>query len=298
MHSARADRRPCHKQAVSGDTQGNIFNHLRASRNLIQSLLAHKPADEKWSSFRNEALGFVIELYTYLKLTNSVTYCASASPLQPLDPWVMSLEEMVSFPTFGVLFAGCQDLYRLIPEIHKLAYLRLAEEGTGSDRASATLRATHDDLYDRIASWEMPPAASRRENVEDRTHRRYAAETLREGLYIYLATAIGGSLITEEEIRGIQDHVRTLFSYAPALAASQYSTAMLWPLMIAGACVVRPEEQQMLLDGIRTGRHSMGHLTLLTNILQRLYDDPDPRAYGLYGLYITMRKHRLSITIA
>lgn len=210
----------------------------------------------------------------------------------------MSLEDMRSFTTFGALFAGGEKLYCLIPEINRLASYRLAEESAGSARPSAALQASHDDIYDRLTSWEMPPALPR-ESVNDWTLRQCAAELLRHALHIYLATALAGSIVSDQAVLyTIQGHVRALFTFSPTLADSQYASAMLWPVVVAGACMSRPEEQQALLYGLRADRRSMGHLSLLADILEKLYDDPDPRAYGPYGLSMTMEKHGLSISIA
>jgi hypothetical protein len=58
-------------KVISGDTQGKMFQHLRASRQLILSLRVHArslPTDSCRQLF-----GLMCELYAYLVLTNTLT---------------------------------------------------------------------------------------------------------------------------------------------------------------------------------------------------------------------------------
>ncbi|KAF2020038.1 hypothetical protein BU24DRAFT_419629 [Aaosphaeria arxii CBS 175.79] len=287
----------CHYEALSGDTQGAIFNHLRASRHLIQSLLRSKSTKHAVNS---DTLGFSLELYAHLVTCNTITpHGISSGRDLPLDNFIMTPEEMKLFPTFGSIFAGGHGLFQLVPEVSLLASERLAEEASGVPRASALLLRTHDELLDRITCWKMPPPSSPKETTEDWEHRRRAAEALRQGLYIYLSTALCGSLVSDPVvICAIQDHITKLFGFAAQLVASQYVATMLWPFVIAGSCMARPVERQALLRHMRSGWFSMRHLGIIGDTLELLWNDPDPRAYGPYGLHLIMEKHGISLGIA
>lgn len=276
-----------------------MFNHLRASRNLLQLLLTRKPSNQHSSAVNRETLGFSVEIYTYLMLTNTITpYGIANKHNHHSDPFVMPLEDMGKFPTFGALFGGSHELFCLVPEVSQLATRRLAEETTASSLFTAALKRRHNDIHSRITSWEMPPPRPG-EAIEDWEYRRDAAETLRQGLYIYLATAHAGSIVSDPVVLGvINGHMRQLFSYGPRLMASQFAASIFWPVIIGASCMVHPKEHEPLLQAMRGSRWSMKHLVVISNILQLLWDDPDPRAFGPYGLYLTMEKHGLSIGIA
>jgi hypothetical protein len=205
-----------------------------------------------------------------------------------------------SSPTFGALFAGSHELFRLIPQVSILASRRLAEEAAGSARPSASLKHAHDAIHSLVTSWEMPPQPPRSaSSATDWEHRRVAAETVRQALHICLATALAGSVVSDPAAtRAIEDHIVKLFSCAPRLLASRYIATAAWPVAIGGSCMSEPEQQKALLREMRTGWYSMGLLGVLGDVLQLLWDDPDPRSYGPYGLYLTMEKHGLNLGIA
>lgn len=239
-----------------------------------------------------------MELYTYLVFCNTFTpYGLAADRTLPLDTFITSMEDFESFPTFGVLFAGGHDLYRLIPAISLLASRRLAEETNGSTEPSAAVRIMHDDIHARLDSWTMPPASKPGEPADDRELRRLSAEAMHHALHIYLATAVAGSTVTSPHVRAdVSQHVRELFTVTTKLgAARRYIATMLWPMLIAGSCMTNPSGQQALLEALCGGWFQMRQLEVMGKLLSLLWDDPDPRAYGPYGLYLMIEKHGLNI---
>lgn len=128
-----------------------MFIHLHSSRHLITHIIAHRDAAQPWNATGLSALGFSIEIYAYLMLYNTIV--PSSITLDPTDAFVVSLEEMALFPTFGALFAGSHELFQLLAQISQLASRRLAEEAAGSAVPTAALRNTHDDLQSRLTSW-------------------------------------------------------------------------------------------------------------------------------------------------
>lgn len=277
-----------------------MFNHLHASRYLISSLADHKNTDHAWSRLNKESFGFSIELYTYLVLSNTFTpYSLAADPAVFSDPFVMSWEEMASFPTFGALFAGSHELFQLLPEVSALAARRLAEEAGGSAQPSAFLKHTHDVLYNSITSWRMPPQVPGHK-VEDWEHKRRAAEVFRQGLHVYLATALAGSTVSNPAtLAVIGEHVeRVLIDAIHLVSLQMYHATLVWPIVIAGSCLVKPEHREGLIHGTRTAWYSMKHLEIIGDVLQLLWEDPDPRAFGPYGLHLIMQKHGVRIGVA
>jgi hypothetical protein len=68
--------------------------------------------------------------------------------------------------------------------------------------------------------------------------------------------------------------------------------------VIAGSCTLIPDEQNVLLREIYSMKYGMKHMAIVGDVLQLLWDDPDPRAYGPYGLHFIMQKHALSVGLA
>lgn len=271
-----------------------MFSHLYASRHLVTSLVTQggKPGHPGHTAVDSGTLGFSLELYTYIMLCNTLFMPSTTDLPFHADDFAMPLGDMACFPTFGALFAGSHELYGLIPEIGQLATQRLAEEADGSKEPSLCIREGRDRLYDTVNNWEMPPPSWPGER--DRELKIYAAEALRHGLHIYLVTSLAGSTVLNQETRSvINTHVAGLFGYVGELIASQqnYIATLLWPAIIGASCIIKSAPQQDIIRVFRESWSEVRHMGILADILQLMWDDPDPRAYGPYGLRMTMQKH-------
>ncbi|KAG9253561.1 fungal-specific transcription factor domain-containing protein [Emericellopsis atlantica] len=266
------------------------YESLVASRsmNTENGLLYHA------SPFNNGLLGFSLELYTYTMLCNLGMHPPSTGSVA--DLLVMPFEDMSKFPTFGALFAGSHDLYRLIPEIDALAWRRRVEERNGLARPSIPLVQDHDSLHSRLSAWAMAPPAWPGER--DRDLKCASAEALRHALHIYLATALAGSVVTGATWCAVRRRAGALFPYIRTLVASQhYVATLVWPVMIGASCIVEPEPQAFLMQQIRSNWSGMGHVGMMADVLQLLWDDPDPEAFGPRGLNMIMEKNNKTICI-
>ncbi|VUC21061.1 unnamed protein product [Clonostachys rosea] len=291
----------CLYEIVSGNTQGAIFKHLHASRGLILSLLDHRSTRNTSSTVNCETLSFSIELYRYLVFSNTLTpHGITPERSLPLDPFLANIgkPEIALASSLEPIFAGTCGLFRLVPLISVMASQRLNEESQGLDAPSPNLARMGDDIYNRIQSWRLDYRyqegdGDRREQINR------VVEMIRLGLYIYLKSALAGSVISDAaDLCTIQDHISQLFSYAHKVLASQYTAILLWPVVIAGSCTLIPEEQNVLLHEIYSMKYGMKHMAIVGDVLQLLWKDPDPRAYGPYGLHFIMQKHGLSVGLA
>lgn len=217
-----------------------------------------------------------------------------------MDPFLTNIEEpqMAAPLSFEPIFAGTCALFRLVPFISVIASQRLNEESRGLDLPSPNLAKMGDDLYNRIQSWQLDPRyeegdGDRREQISR------VAEMIRLGLYIYLRSALAGSVISDPaDLCAIQEYISQLYNYAYVVLPSQYTVILLWPVVIAGSCALIDEEKSILLREIYSLKYGMKHMAIIGDVLQLLWDDPDPRAYGPYGLHFIMQKHGLSVGIA
>jgi hypothetical protein len=148
----------------------------------------------------------------------------------PLDTFIMSIDAVASFPTFGVLFAGAHELYQLVPAVSLLASQRIAEEATGIIEPSSRLRIVHDEINATLESRRMHDASNFFESDADRKLRKLAGEALRHALHIYLVASITGTVVRDSGTRAqMLDHAKEVFLRTTQLAMSrQYVATMLW----------------------------------------------------------------------
>lgn len=120
----------------------------------------------------------------------------------------------------------------------------------------------------------------------------HVSEALRHSIKIYLIAAMQGSSIScPETISQFQSHVDIVFGSGRKLHQSQWTATLMWPFLIAGSCTTQQDQQQLLSHTLRNSRYRMKHSIRASNLLQRLWDDPDPQMYGPYGLYLAISQH-------
>ncbi|KAF2098755.1 hypothetical protein NA57DRAFT_75993 [Rhizodiscina lignyota] len=287
----------CHYEVLSGDMTGTTFKHLRASRELILQLLSQPDGlTAGFLAFETDALGLCLELYAYIVIMNSLSpYGSVATRTMPYDTFVLSLGTLSSYSTFGTMFGGIHGLFELIPQVALLASQRLVEEESGMTKPDPETVAMHDSLEARIRNWDLSPDPS--EDTTEWEERSTAGEVLRHALYIYLSTALAGSLISDPDILSfIQFHIDAILNMAGSLAESHYACTLMWPLLIAGSCMVRESQRTELVTRLRASRYRMKHVFSACDLLQKLWESHDPQAYGPYGLYM-MERHDYCIPI-
>jgi hypothetical protein len=236
-------------------------------------------------------LGFSIEMYTYMMLCNTMVMPAAYQE-STVDTFVMSFEEMSQFPKFGSFFAGAHELYQLVPEIADLGSRRFAEEANGLLQPSPSVQHMYESLFDRVSTWTMQPRT--RADDKDWELRQCAAEVWRHALQIYLTASISGSIVSDSVKKATMAfHTIEAFTLVGGLVSSQqnYFATMLWPVLVSGSCITQVEGQENMSRVFKTAWSGMRHMTLWIEVLQLMWDDPDPRAYGPYGLMFTMQKH-------
>ena len=297
-----------------------LFSHLRASRQLLLCLVEQSPSDLSRSAIDSEALGFSLELYVYLVICNTTLAPYGMMPARHLhldDILLTTLTTAKNFSTFGSLFAGSQELYRLIPEVSQLATERLLEEtsaenshGSFVSPPSARILQKHSELYNRLTNFQLSLPRQRPTHEAKDSHSSYiaAAEALRAALHIYLLCALhGSSMLIESEsptsttFATITSHTTTLYGHAlPLIASQQFMATLMWPIVVAGTVMRDPKGQAALLSETRSNKIGMRHLELIGEVLELLWNEQevDKRAYGPFGLGLVMEKYGVNIVVA
>jgi hypothetical protein len=172
------------------------------------------------------------------------------------------------------------------------------EESLGCVDPSMTICNEYDCLHDQLTTWSLPDEDL--ESFEDLELRHHAAEALRHAIHIFLATALAGAVVSSPGIRAtMAHHVHAVFAETPHLVrARKYVATILWPILVAGSCLSKPEWQEVMVREMRSSWAQIRQLEVWSKLLELLYKDPDPRAFGPYGLYLTMEKHGMNVANA
>ena len=88
-----------------------------------------------------------------------------------------------------------------------------------------------------------------------------------------------------EILRIIETYTLTMSTKMLALFDSRYHALFMWPAVIYGSCLTEEALQQRLIRSMRGSRCQARHIYTACNALEILWGDPDPRAFGPYGLY-------------
>ena len=270
---------------MEGAKDGKFYEHMKACNMLIKRLLALNPSRAIVSAEEHDVLGFCLEMYAYILLSNHVgPFGTLVGRRLELDTHLLSHDHMSQYRTFGTMFGDLYGLYQFVPQIARLASDRLDEEAAGCSGPSEASLLTYKSLEKNIASW-APTLPRIDTNVSDWQEQSMAAEIIRRGLYIYLLTSISGSLISDfETLEVLETYATTMFKYMMKLFESRYQTLFLWPALICGSCLTDPVLQRELLIGIKASYCRARHVDTACRALELLWEDPDPRAFGPFGL--------------
>jgi Fungal specific transcription factor domain len=248
--------------------------------------------------------GYLLEIYTYLVLANSITpYGIMDSRHVPYDDFVDNLVMRLSnYDTFGIMFAGCHELFELIPAISRFASQRLKEEEQATTAASLPNSETfYASTNTRIHDWQQRQPD---ESKADRMSERWAiGEIYRHAMFIYLETAMLGTagLPADADIHiRLQKHIMQIAGVflEHDLVTSMYATILLWPMAIMGSVLLQVPERELLIQGLRAPQYATFNSIQLAELLQLLWVDKDPRSFGPYGLYVEMERHGINLCLS
>lgn len=277
---------------MEGSSDGKFYEHLKACKKLIEKLFAIDPNPAQVPSDYTDMLGFSLELYAYMMVSNYLSpYGTLVGRSLQLDTTLLSHDHLSQYKTFGTMFSTLYGLYQFIPEVARFAMHRLDEEASGMIGPSEESHRTYKELKSNIASWS-PALPKFDSDIREWREQNETAEIIRRGLYIYLLTSMAGSLVSDfETIEVIQTYSETMLKKMLGLIHSQYQTLFMWPGVICGSCLIDPKRQQDLVRGIKSSPCSAKHVHTACEAMEMLWADPDPRSFGPYGLYRLKEKH-------
>lgn len=211
-----------------------------------------------------------------------------------IDPSVHSLDLISGYKSRGCLLGFGQRLFEMIPQIHRLVEARREEEMLGLE--STILEERYHSL---VAKLEALDAFE--ENIEgSRPRQERAGATLiyQNALIVYLHSAFNKDMLSDAalsaELEARLDKTMPTF-FSLFVGDSPYRRTLLWPGVIMASCARRREH----IGGFRAGlvgksSRTPGAVKLGSRIVNMLWEDPDPRAFGPRGLSYIATKHDIS----
>jgi hypothetical protein len=199
---------------------------------------------------------------------------------------------MSHFDTQGVIFGDSHGLFQTLPCIAVLAARRLTEKTP----SQASLEM-HEALHSRITEWKPPESP-----VPDpkwQSQRKAALNLCREAVLLYLETAmVPDALSDTSTMTRIQGYIDKIVLYADEATGSPYETIFMGPLIIAGSCMMQPDQRELLQASLRSNRFHMQHCLRAASLLEKVWNDPSGRVFGPSGLAIIMRRRGINLGIA
>ncbi|PLB48912.1 hypothetical protein P170DRAFT_358100 [Aspergillus steynii IBT 23096] len=270
-----------HYEVVSGNIDGSPFAHLRATRQLVLDL--RSKCRESMSAAEKKLYGFIIEVYSYVVLCNSITpFNMNRNRTLIYDTFLQNLDDLQDFGAFGVMFSGGHHFFELISSISLFAARDL---NTDRNEEYRQLKVRIDAL--------RPPVP---EEPETQLHPECNAtlEVCRIALLAFLETA--ASPFSKYDTLRIQ-HLQPLLDVAvlnlPLILPSNYSCIIMWPVMIIGSCLIEEEQRGVISHMLLHNQYGMKNTVQASMLLESLWKDPDEHAFGPYGLGIMMNRHNL-----
>lgn len=240
--------------------------------------------------------GLVLETYAYLVLVSNITpYGTMMSRTIPLDDFVVKLDHLPRYTTFGSFFSCGYDVFEYIPKIAILAKQCL-DEIAMSGSCSTASKQTYAQLLNELSN--LGSCTVVRGAAEEDT--QSAREIYRRSLLIFLETAIAGPVVDNVESRRvIQQHVNAVFPHSQEVRETNFGTIMLWPLMVVASCLISEDQRNRIRRRAELPhRWLTNQLPAAQRILEMLWASDDRSAFGPYGLFMIMQQHDINYSMA
>ncbi|KAM0353186.1 hypothetical protein HYE67_004020 [Fusarium culmorum] len=282
----------CIYDHIQGNTRGAIYLHLKASREYITTLTSSCQPYDELAYLR----GFLLEMYAYhaMKLALSPRNMLRQEHVE-IDPSVHSLEILDGYKSRGFLLGFGQSLFEMIPQIHQLVEARREEEKLGLGE-SATLRKQYEYLLAKLDAFD--PSVEDLDSLLPSQDRSDATLIYQNALIVYLHSAFCTNMLSDVSLSIDIDEriIKTMPAFITLfLGDSPYRRMLLWPGVVMASCAQREQHLKVFQAGlVGRGKRTPGAVKTGARIVELLWNDPDPRAFGPRGLSYVMTKHDIS----
>ncbi|KAI9733577.1 MAG: hypothetical protein M1834_003179 [Cirrosporium novae-zelandiae] len=280
----------CQFECIDGKIHGELYHHLRASRELLLKLQKSKhPVDQNLH-------GFLLEQYAFLTIVAKITLRVDFQDREvAFDPLVFSLESINRDSNiYGTMFGCAHQLFELIPRISMLANQRLREneEGISSFESIAQLRL----LEDKIRSWDYSRDDSMR---PEENYFALAGRIYQQAILAFLYTSFHGPKPPDADLLAkvepcISDFLKFFLALPPN---TSIWTTMMWPVITAGSCMRQPKQREYIFRALDKTPHLMFVCFRMKEILKWVWEDKSGESYGPYGIEMMMKRRNINICV-
>lgn len=109
-----------------------------------------------------------------------------------------------------------------------------------------------------------------------------------------------GAIVNDHAtLRVIQRYVDEYMVKDDIVSATEWGTIAVWPLTIAGSCIISVEQQKEFCYSLwNTPMWRVNQVLTAEKILKLIWTSKDRCMYGPYGLYLAMEKHGIDMPMA
>jgi hypothetical protein len=212
-----------------------------------------------------------------------------------IDPSVHSLDILDGYKSRGFLLGFGQALFEMVPQIHQLVEARREEENLGLGESPA-LRKQYEYLIAKLNAYD--PHEEDLNSLRPVEGRTGSIIIYQNALIVYLHSAFCLDMLSDTDLAMELDEriVKTMTAfYTLFVGNSPYRRMLLWPGVIMASCAQLEQHIRVFRAGL-VGRaeRTPGAVKTGARIVNLLWDDPDPRAFGPRGLSYIMTKHDIS----
>ncbi|KAE9373348.1 hypothetical protein N431DRAFT_373734 [Stipitochalara longipes BDJ] len=284
----------CHIECVSGNSDGAIFYHLRASRQFVLSLM--KNLRQYYGKEELSEYAFLIEVYSYLASISNITFNSiSEERAITYDASVYSVNNWTENEMDGVMFGCASALFQLIPQICQFGRERFFEE-TQTAAPSDQIVDSYKYFQAQICGWKPPLHFNEKDAISGTLD---VANIYQEALLIYLHAGFYASDVLNSDLRKKTDAsiIRILFlmESIPQVppTVSLWST-ILWPFMMVGSCLTTISHKKRLLEIYRQSPCKMAILDRAVHLLDLIWEQDNNSVFGPYGMEMVMKQHKIN----
>lgn len=283
-----------------GNTDGNFFYHLRASRTLLLEL-----RERRSHQVDQSLLDLLTEFYAFFAINANLTLNTNL----PVDREIpedlfLSSDSLVKLNQgngiHGVLFGSAHELFGLIMPIARSARYFLQHQDL--EQREISLRT-----YEKqIRAWKyIPTSRSYTDACSDSADLdpyNIAGKVYQQAILIFLYTMFNGPNAPSTSLIAKVDACidNTLDAAANLPPEAPVQTTMAWAALIGGSCMRNPEHRAILKYSLENIRLSMLSIKRNLHFLETLWEDMDgdDMVYGPYGIELVMRRRDMSLTCA
>ncbi|KAK7890837.1 hypothetical protein LTR67_008049 [Exophiala xenobiotica] len=271
----------CLHECIRGNEGGTLFQHLRASRQFAQAVLAKHQDD-----YASDLVGVLLEAYAYYELCSSMRLLPEHNDIDAACQLSSLWAEKISlYRTFGSLFGSLFALYKVIPFVCQLAKDRKVEIVQRTDMGCY---ATFTRLRHMLQAWNGADGVYN--NYNNKPDAEAAAENVvRNSLLLFLYSSYYHDT---EFLRHVsQSLVDESIESLSVAAKTTWIHPTFWSMVVIATHATTAEQQAKLMALMPT---EIPLVTRAMGILKWIWEESED-IFGLDGLVMFTKAHRTTI---